>query len=115
MNCDACLGIPLDLFQISEDSRYSIQYKLHGALIDFAISAAVGCHSCKALLEQRRSRLGLSGLNADADGESYWIEWDNDQDALVLASGWNHYYLEYEAETGLRTRSNTTSFKHYLY
>ena len=39
-----------------------------------------------------------------ADGQSYWIMWDESEDVIVLASGLNRYFLEY-SDTGLRTSS----------
>lgn len=106
MICDKCRGIPFDLFQ----GDRSIQYELHESIWVFVLSAMKGCHSCQVLLEQRNSQLdppGSGALHLDPwrDGDSYWIEWDNSVDAIVLASGWNHYFLEYDSETGLRTRS----------
>lgn len=109
MICDKCRGIPFDLFQ----GDRSIQYELHESMWDFVLSARKGCHSCRLLLEQRNSQLdppgsaALYALNLDPcrDGDSYWIEWDNSVDTIVLASGWNHYFLEYDSDTGLRTSS----------
>ena len=105
MICDRCSAIPLDIFL----GNRSIQYRLHGSLLGFTLSARFGCHSCRLLLQQRRSQFGLpwSGppnLKPYYDGDSYWIEWDNAENRIVLASGWNHYSLEYDSETGLRTK-----------
>jgi hypothetical protein len=109
MICDKCRGIPLDLFQ----GDRSTQYELHESIWDFVLSARKGCHSCRLLLQRRNSQLdppGSGALNALnlgpwTDGDSYWIELDSSVGAIVLASGWNHYFLEYDSETGLRTRS----------
>ena len=103
MICHRCKGIPLDLFL---DNR-SIQYELHPSLTDFHRSASFGCQSCQILWQQRTS--GLESLSypphhgIDDEGDSYWIEWDNHENRLVLASGLNHYFLHYDSETGLRT------------
>ncbi|EXJ68349.1 uncharacterized protein A1O5_08141 [Cladophialophora psammophila CBS 110553] len=50
---------------------------------------------------------GPPDLNPRYDGDGYWIEWDNSVDRIVLASGMNHYFLEYDCETGLRTSGRT--------
>ena len=107
MICPSCQNIPLDLFL----GDRSIQYKLHGSFVDFMLSASIGCISCTALLRQWHSQAGNDSFipwhGAGGDGGSYWIEWDNDNDELVLASGWNHYYLHYDSDTGSRTRGKT--------
>ena len=101
MICDRCKAIPLGLFL----GDRSIQYALHCSFVDFVVSAINGCDSCRILLQQRASQVGrcLPFIKADGDGDSYWIEWDNELDRLVLASGWNHCFLEFDSETGLRT------------
>src|ERR1700734_2663888 len=88
MICDKRRSIPFDLFQ---GDRY-IQYELYESIWVFDLSARKGCHSCRVLLEQRNSQLDPPGsgalyLDPWRDGDSYWIEWDNPEDAIVLASG----------------------------
>jgi hypothetical protein len=111
MICQRCRGIPLDIFL----QNRSIQYELHRHLKDFVLSAKCGCHSCQLLLQQRESQLGPPGfgpphLDPHRDGDSYWIEWDNLENRIVLASGWNHYFLDYDSETGLRTTGKAVFF-----
>ena len=104
MICDKCRGIPFELFQ----GDRSIQYELHESIWDFVLSAMLGCHSCRLLLEQRNSQFvppGFDPMHPWADGPSYWIVWDNSMDTIALASGWNYYFLEYDSQTGLRTTS----------
>ncbi|KAH8807890.1 heterokaryon incompatibility protein-domain-containing protein [Xylogone sp. PMI_703] len=103
MICERCERIPLGLF--FRDT--SIQYELHENLISFIVSANSGCHSCRLLLRQRATQLSdlPSPPNRGPEGErdGYWLEWDEHEDSLVLASGWNHYFIDYDSETGLRT------------
>jgi|SRR5579859_2137056 len=116
MICNRCSSIPLELFL----GNRSIQYPLHHSLADFVVSAWRGCHSCSLLLQQRKSQfcplgLGPPNLNPRFDGDSYWVEWDHAEDRIVLASGMNHYFLEYDSETDLRTRGKRIrmlSYKH---
>ena len=117
MICDRYHNIPLDLFLLDEGNQNSCgnrstQYELHRNQIDFVLSAVEGCHSCQVLLQQRQSQLGPAGcgppnLDPHTDGDSYWIEWDKNK--LVLASGWNHYFLDYDSVTGLRIKGKAES------
>lgn len=110
MICHRCQNIPLDLFL----GNRSIQYELHHSLKNFRLSADLGCLSCRILLEQRASQIDHGFNNTfhylTRDGGSYWIEWDNQEDQLVLASGQNHYFLDYDSEPGFRTTGETWIF-----